>query len=226
MSVLTKMANYWREHGALSMVSRARQAIWHTERYVIVRKRVDDKPVDAQCAGFVFRAVDVSDVAWIAQQWPDHLSYVGPDVEAVLIRRMEAGEIGVIGVPSGSPHELACMIWLGFRDFAMLSVCGPEPTPEWACAKNLWTAPHHRRKGLARGVQKHMEALGARQGCHEVWAFVKPHNTISRSHFGQLEYEECGKACFLQRWGRMSVRVTLAGRSERRAACLPETAVL
>lgn len=226
MSILSKIINYWREQGFCALLHRVRQAIWHTEEYVILQKRVMNGVVDAQCDGVVFRVVDLAEADWLTQNWPAQFLYVGPNVHSAVTRRLEAGEIAVVGVDSADAEKLVCMIWLGFRDPAMLTVCGPEPAPERGCMKNLWTSPEYRRRGLARSIQTYMEAIAAQRGCHEFWAFVKPGNSASLHHFGRLEYEQQGKVLFLQRWGRRMVRLVRDGRAEVCPPCPPNASVL
>lgn len=223
MSVLAKVWNCYREVGAWGLVRRIRSAMWTREPYLVIRKELQPSKWPASYDDIVFRVADLDDLPALCRVWPESFRYVGPDVSAVLRRRMVSGAICIVGhVPDG-PADPVCFSWLSRHDYMMLTLLGTSAPPWHVCAKNLWVSPEFRRRQIALRTQRFVETVACERGFRCMWGFIVSGNAASCSLHDRLGgYERLGTVFFDRRFGRRLATWEYQGRRQRLEVCPPE----
>jgi len=225
MNPLGKAFAYYRERGGLALARRVRHGIWHRERYIIYCKTLSIQEMPPAHQQVLFRTAVANDVPSIASNWPNHLTYVGPDVESVLHTRLQEGDRATVGVCRENTANLVFMAWASKRDYALLTLLGGAPKPAQACVKNVWVAEPYRRQGVAAVGLGHVERAAQDRHIDRLWAFVMPANVASRRLFERLNYRESGTVCFAETLGRKKAMLNQNGFQKRLRLCSTGTVV-
>jgi len=211
MTVVRKALAYWNENGTKRFLKRIGQAVWHNERYIVYHKPVLDTGPSTDHPEVRFQTAGLGRAGWLATQWPRHFAYVGPEVEAVLEARLDAGERCIVGTDRRDHERCVYMAWLAFRDYALLALLAKLDAPAQACVKNIWVARAFRQRGVAWYGQRYLEGLAKSIGCRHLWAFVKPQNDASHALHEKTEYTRYGTITFHERMGRRTARLRQGG---------------
>lgn len=146
---------------------------------------------------YSYRIWQPSDLAWL--QWattqsaweslsPEDRAAAKPD--AVVM-----GALTRLGEGLGSPMGTACIALAGGAPVGfVVAAVGPDSTTGEPMGHllDLWVAPQHRRRGLARYLQAMAEALMARTGLRKVKLWTGVHNEAAVNLARKAGYSPAG----------------------------------